>query len=95
MSNAVLAAIIVPIVVAIALAVWITMVYHAERHPDPARKGRGSARQRQVAGGSFRGRGGRQLMPLPNTEPDPELDRGGAAEDPESETHRSQARSES
>ena len=69
MSNAVLAEIFVPIVVAVALAAWITMVYRAEKHPGTAGSRRGSRPRREVTGGSFRGAGGRQLMPLPGQAP--------------------------
>lgn len=73
MSHAALAAVVIPIVVAIALAFWITSVYRAHRHPGNGNSP-DAGRRREVAGGSFRGHGGRQVMPLPNTEPDPELD---------------------
>ncbi len=69
MSKTELAAIIIPVVVAVALAVWITMVYRADKHPGPPTRARGSKPRREVIGGSFRGTGGRQLMPLPNREP--------------------------
>jgi len=69
MSNTVLAEIFVPIVVAIALAAWIIMVYRADKHPETAGSRRGSRPRRQVTGGSFRGAGGRQLMPLPGQTP--------------------------
>jgi hypothetical protein len=76
MSNAVLAAIVVPIVVAVALAVWIVMVYRADSHPEYSGSRRGSRPRREVIGGSFRGRGGRQLMPLHGQEPAPHDDAG-------------------
>lgn len=66
MSNSVTAAIVIPIVVAIALAFWIFLVYRADRHPhaggqpDPGSR---AGPQREVAGGAFRGSGGRQVMP--------------------------------
>jgi hypothetical protein len=69
MSNADLAAIIVPIVVALALAAWMTMVYRADRHPGFAGSRRDSQPRREVSGGSFRGAGGRQVMPLPGQTP--------------------------
>jgi hypothetical protein len=69
MSNTVLAEIFVPIVVAVALAVWITMVYRADKNPGYSRSRRGSKPRREVTGGSFRGAGGRQLMPLPDRAP--------------------------
>jgi hypothetical protein len=70
MSNTALAEIIIPIVVGIALAAWIIAIYRADKNPRFSRSGRASQPRREVFGGSFRGRGGRQLMPLPNTEPD-------------------------
>jgi hypothetical protein len=69
MSNAVMTEIFVPIVVAVALAVWIVMVYRADKNPTYRRSWRGSKPRREVTGGSFRGTGGRQLMPLPDREP--------------------------
>jgi hypothetical protein len=68
MSNTALAAIVVPIIVALSLAAWITMVYRADRHPAYVRS-RGTEPRREVTGGSFRGRGGRQVMPLPGHPP--------------------------
>jgi hypothetical protein len=70
MSNTALAEIIIPIVVGIALAAWIVAVYRADKNPEYGRSGAASHPRREVVGGSFRGRGGRQVMPLPNTEPD-------------------------
>jgi hypothetical protein len=70
MSNTALAEIIIPIVVGIALAAWIVAIYRADKSPRFNGSRRGSQPRREVAGGSFRGSGGRQLMPLPNTEPD-------------------------
>lgn len=69
MSNIVLAEIFVPVVVAIALTVWITMVYRADKYPTYSGPRRGSKPRREVIGGSFRGHGGRQLMPLPGHPP--------------------------
>jgi hypothetical protein len=61
MSHAVLAAIIIPIVALLALAGWLVAVYRADKNPQGGRTGRGP--RRHVAGGQFRSRGGRQLMP--------------------------------
>jgi hypothetical protein len=78
MSRSVLVEVITPIVVAIALAAWIIAIYRANRHPRHAHgaedaQGAGDARGPrpvcEVSGGAFLGRGGRQLMSLPNTEP--------------------------
>jgi len=76
MSHAVLTAIVVPLVVAVALAVWITMVYRAERHPGFARSRNSSKQRREVSGGSFRGSGGRQVMPIPGQPPASDDDAG-------------------
>jgi hypothetical protein len=84
MSNEVLAAVVVPIVVAVALAVWIIAVYRADNNPEYGRSRRGAQPWREVSGGSFRGRGGRQVMPLPNTEPD---ERDAARSDQDASTH--------
>jgi hypothetical protein len=75
MSNTVLAEIVVPIVIGVALAAWITMVYRADKHPETAGSRRGSRPRREVIGGSFRGTGGRQLMPLPGQAPAENEDR--------------------
>jgi hypothetical protein len=71
MSNSVIVAIVVPIVVAIALAGWIVAVYRADRHPQGGRPERShrSVPRREVAGGSFRGSGGRQVMPRRDSVP--------------------------
>jgi hypothetical protein len=80
MSRTVLVEVITPIVVAIALAAWIIAIYRANRHPAHGKgaedaQGAGDARRprpgREVSGGAFSGHGGRQLMPLPGTEPGP------------------------
>jgi hypothetical protein len=89
MSKAVLAEVIIPIVVAIALAGWIVAIYRANRHPAHAHhteSSRGPRTGREVVGGSFQGPGGRQLMPLPNIEPGGS-ERGGSAE-PDSQAGR-------
>lgn len=65
MSHSVLAAIIVPIVVLIALAAWLAAVYRAQRHP---KAGSGSSLPYEVSGGAFRG-GGRQVMPRRDASP--------------------------
>jgi hypothetical protein len=56
-----LAFIIIPVGVAIALVVWIGAVFRAQRSPGGS--GEGDPMGRQVAGGMFRNRGGRQVMP--------------------------------
>jgi hypothetical protein len=63
----VLAAVIIPIVVIILLAIWLLLVYRANRrggeggHPETANPR--AVPRREVAGGAFRSRGGRQVMP--------------------------------
>jgi hypothetical protein len=59
MTTSSLATIIIVIVVAAGLVVWLTAVFHAERHPEP---GRGGAPRRKITGGVFRG-DPRQQMP--------------------------------
>ena len=80
MSNTVLVEIILPIVVAVALAAWIIMVYRADKHPETAGSRRASRTRREVTGGSFRGTGGRQLMPLPGQTPGENEDQQGAGD---------------
>jgi hypothetical protein len=66
MSNSTLAAILVPVVVAIGLVIWIAMVFHASRHPRsaPPREAPGH----EVTGGVFEGEG-RQVMPRRDAPP--------------------------
>jgi hypothetical protein len=59
MTTSTLGTVIIVIVVAAALAVWISAVFHAERHPGT---GRGGAPRRKITGGIFRG-DPRQQMP--------------------------------
>ena len=59
MTASGLTSLIIVIVVAVGLIVWITAVFHAERHPEP---GRGGAPRRKITGGIFRG-DPRQQMP--------------------------------
>jgi hypothetical protein len=66
MSHNVLAAVIIPIVAIILLGVWLFMVYRADRHPGQGGQpetGHRAVPRREVAGGAFHGRGGRQVMP--------------------------------
>jgi hypothetical protein len=85
LSNTVLTEIVVPIVVAVALAAWIIMVYRAEKHPGFSGRARRGGPRREVTGGSFRGTGGRQLMPLPGQPPaDDNRPVAGDADDAES-----------
>jgi hypothetical protein len=59
MTTSTLGIVIIVIVVAAGLAVWISAVFHAERHPGT---GRGGAPRRKITGGIFRG-DPRQQMP--------------------------------
>jgi hypothetical protein len=59
MSGSTLGIVLIVIVAAAGLTVWITAVFHAERHPEP---GRGGAPRRKITGGTFRG-DPRQQMP--------------------------------
>jgi hypothetical protein len=60
MAGSLIAIIVIPIVVAVALTVWLVAVYRASRRPD---SGPGKMPRREVIGGAFRASGGRQLMP--------------------------------
>jgi hypothetical protein len=66
----------------LALVVWISLVFHAERHPvgkvtEPARRG-------EVTGGSFTAaEGGRQVTPDPTKEPVVPRPRGAPQAEPE------------
>lgn len=53
MSGSTLGIVLIVIVAAAGLAVWITAVFHAERHPETT--GRGGAPRRKISGGIFRG----------------------------------------
>jgi hypothetical protein len=67
MTGSTLAVILIPAVVAVCLVVWITMVYHADRHPhQPGR--RGDVPGRAVTGGIFQGDPG-QVSPRRDAEP--------------------------
>ena len=59
MTTSTLGMVIIVIVVAAALAVWISAVFRAERHP---KTGRGGAPRRKVTGSIFQG-DPRQQMP--------------------------------
>ncbi len=68
MTNADLAAVVTPIVVAISLGGWIAAVYYADLHP--AVKHPEQLPGTEVSGGAFEARqGGRQLMPIPGEGP--------------------------
>jgi hypothetical protein len=58
---------------AIAMAVWIALVFRADRHPGG--KAQESWPHRDVMGGAFAAReGGRQVTPDPRTPPEPETE---------------------
>lgn len=67
MSPGVQAAIITPIVVMILLAIWLVLVYRANRRGgeggQPELGNPRAVPRREVAGGAFRSSGGRQVMP--------------------------------
>ncbi len=66
MSGSIWAIIFIPVVVAIVLAVWISVVYYANRHPQ---SGHPEKPRHKVTGGRFRARGGRQVMPRRDATP--------------------------
>lgn len=90
MSGGVQAAVIIPIVVIIVLAIWLVLVYRAARRGgeggEPEMGNPRAVPRREVAGGAFRSTGGRQVMPRRDATPaeaetdGAELAEGGAAE---------------
>jgi hypothetical protein len=66
MTGSTLAIVLVPIVIVVALAAWLVMVFHAKNHPRVSQ--RGDAPDREVTGGIFQGEG-RQVMPRRDAEP--------------------------
>jgi hypothetical protein len=63
MSGSHVSLIVMPIVIALALAFWISLVYYASFHPRWKHHGR--APKTDAAGGVFEAtHGGRQLMPI-------------------------------
>lgn len=60
MTGSTLGIVLIVIVAAAGLTVWLTAVFHAERHPEGG--GRGGAPRRKITGGIFRG-DPRQQMP--------------------------------
>lgn len=66
MSGSTLAVILIPVVVAVCLAVWIAMVFRADSNPDSS--GPDGAPDREVTGGIFRG-DPRQLSPRRDAPP--------------------------
>src|SRR5215468_5228709 len=68
MTGGVTADIVLPIVIAVALASWLSLLFYANAHPH---RGRYSTDlPTEVRGGSFQAvEGGRQLMPIPEHRP--------------------------
>lgn len=68
MTGSTAAIITLPIVIAVALITWLSLVFYANAHPG---RGRNSTDLRtEVRGGSFQAvEGGRQLMPIPEHRP--------------------------
>ena len=67
MSHSVQAAVIIPIVVIVLLAIWLVLVYRADQRGGeggrPELDNPRAVPRRDVAGGAFRSSGGRQVMP--------------------------------
>jgi hypothetical protein len=68
MTGGVIADIVLPIVIALSLTTWLSLLFYANAHPS---RGRYSADlPTEVRGGSFQAvEGGRQLMPIPEHRP--------------------------
>jgi len=68
MTGGVTADIVLPIVIAVALASWLSLLFYANAHPGRGRHS--SDLPTEVRGGSFQAvEGGRQLMPIPEHRP--------------------------
>jgi hypothetical protein len=68
MTGGVTADIVLPIVIAVSLATWLSLLFYANAHPS---RGRHSIDlPTEVRGGEFQAvEGGRQLMPIPEHRP--------------------------
>ena len=79
MTGGVTADIVLPIVIAVALATWLSLLFYANAHPS---RGRHSIDlPTEVRGGEFMAvEGGRQLMPIPEHRPTVPGQRSAAAE---------------
>jgi len=78
MSGSHLSLIVMPIVIALVLAFWISVVFYANAHP---RKPHDYRARTDVAGGTFQAvEGGRQLMPIPERPVDVPAPRSAADE---------------
>lgn len=68
MTAGATADIVLPIVIAVALATWLSLLFYANGHPGRGRYS--SDLPTEVRGGSFQAvEGGRQLMPIPEHRP--------------------------
>ncbi|HEY7323280.1 MAG TPA: hypothetical protein VH520_00530 [Streptosporangiaceae bacterium] len=68
MTGGATADIVLPIVIAVALTTWLSLLFYANAHPS---RGRHSVNlPTEVRGGEFQAvEGGRQLMPIPEHRP--------------------------
>jgi hypothetical protein len=80
MTGGVTADIVLPIVIAVALASWLSLLFYANAHPS---RGRHAVNlPTEVRGGEFQAvEGGRQLMPIPEHRPAVPGQRPAAATD--------------
>ena len=68
MAGGVTADIVLPIVIAVALITWLSLLFYANAHPSRGRYS--SDLPTEVRGGEFQAvEGGRQLMPIPEHRP--------------------------
>jgi hypothetical protein len=80
MAGGVTADIVLPIVIAVALTTWLSLLFYANAHPSRGRYS--SDLPTEVRGGSFQAvEGGRQLMPIPEHRPAVPGQRQAAATD--------------
>jgi hypothetical protein len=79
MSGSTLGIVLIVIVAALGLTVWLTAVFHAERHPE--KTGRGGSPSRKISGGTFQGDPRQQV---------PRRDAPAEVLDPDSEPRQSQ-----
>jgi hypothetical protein len=80
MTGGVTADIVLPIVIALSLATWLSLLFYANAHPHRGRYS--SDLPTEVRGGSFQAvEGGRQLMPIPEHRPAVPGQRQAAAEE--------------
>jgi hypothetical protein len=80
MTGGVTADIVLPIVIAVSLTTWLSLLFYANAHPSRGRYS--SDLPTEVRGGSFQAvEGGRQLMPIPEHRPAVPGQRQAAATD--------------